>query len=273
LLSDTNAVHYSSDGMIWNAAPASLIPWSITHAQAALATTDGIYVTDGYHSTNMNVIEELRGPIASAWNDLGGAAMHLSQSTDAKKPLSMPKMFGAQSGLVFTASQFLGLATPDRARASGHYEAWFVGRTLNFATVSAQGPDTPATVIGARNPSNWNSFGFSGDALNYLEYSAGYQSHLRGSGFGDDRSRLYGISHSSGALNFYVGTTQQGSTITTSGFDTSWTGWDAVGAGYREADGAEVVLGAVVVLPDGAASDAGDRENLNAWAKKWGAVP
>ena len=74
LRSDTNAMQYSSDGITWTTAPESLVPWTFTHAQAAIASTDGIYLTDGYHSTNMNVIEELVGPMASAWNDLGEAA-------------------------------------------------------------------------------------------------------------------------------------------------------------------------------------------------------
>jgi hypothetical protein len=270
--SDSLSAHYSTDGATWVAAGANLLPWQADHAQAVIATSDGIYLTDGYHSTKLFVIQSHTAALASAWGDIGSANLDLAQATDAKKPIAKAAMLGAQVGLVFTTGQLLALAAPDRSRSGGRFEAWFVGRTLNFATLPAvQSNNPPAGVIGAKNGSNWNGFGFDAGELNYIQYTAGYQTHKRGSGFNDDDCRLYGISHADNDIKFYAGATQQGATITDQDFDPDWTGWDNVGAGYLEDDKGEFVLGAVVVLPNSAASDATSRTKLANWARKWGA--
>jgi len=276
LQAESKSAYWSSDGATWTAV-AFTIPWAANHAPASVATSDGIYLTEGYYSGHdlsgeiawFFVVRESAGALSSAWTDLGSGAKTLSQATGSKQPILDAAAFGSQAGLVLTGAQRMGLAAPDRDIAGGHFEAWFVGKTLNTRGTVDHGTDAPATVVGSVNASIWNCFGFKDDTLNYVEYSGGYQSHVAGSGLDDDVPRLHGVAHSTGDIRFFVGDQQQGATITTSTFNTSWTGWDGIGAGYLEDDRSSIVLGPVVVLRE--ASDATFRRKLAQWAKKWGA--
>lgn len=263
---DSSLLHYSSDGATWTAAPTALaVEWALhqSHAQAAVATSAGIFVGDGYATDWFFTIRSHTGALASAWNDQGSGAKHLAQATDAQKPI-------VEGGrLIFTGAQVMTLAAPDRGIAGGHYEAWFVGKTMCGDSTGNTGVSPPNTIVGAVNASAWNDFGFDEGELNYIEYTGGYQSRKRGSGLNDDVERLYGVSHETGAIKFYAGDAQQGTTLAVSTFDTTWTGWDSVGAGYQENDYAVASLGAVVVLRE--ASDATFRTKLAKWAVKFGA--
>ena len=272
LTADTASAHYSDDGATWTAA-AFTLPWGNTHAQAALASTDGIYVTEGFQSSEVYVIREHTGALVSAWADQGSAGLDLSQTVDAKKPILDTGAFASRPGLVLTRAQYMTLAAPDVGLAGGHFEVFFVGKFLDGDASAAQGPNPPITVVGAVNGSSWNNCGFDAGLLCYEEYSAGYNTHVLGAtAWHDDRVRLYGFRHETGSIKAYCGTTQQGATVTTSTFDTTYTGWDAVGAGYLEDDSPAFVLGAVVVLTESAASSGTFMTKLNTWAKKWGAV-
>lgn len=268
---DTKTAYYSSDGVTWTALSDEIfLTWQNTHAQAAIATSDGIYFTDGFESANLNVIREHTGEIVSAWADQGSNGLDLTQATAGKKPILDLTAFASRPGVVFTKSQFLALAAPFRDLADGHYEVYFVGKLLDLDASAAQGPNAPGTVVGASNGSSWNNAGFDDGLLCYREYTAGYNAHVFGSTkLNDDVAHLFGFRHESGSIRAYVGTTQQGATVTTSTFDTSFTGFDGLGAGYLEADYAAIVLGAVIVIAPAAASDAGFLSRLNTWAQGW----
>jgi hypothetical protein len=159
-LSDTKRADYSSDGVTWTTW--TELPWNMTHAQAVLASSDGIHVTEGFQNAKVNVIREHTGQLVSAWNDLGSAAKNLSQATDAKKPIRHVSGLGAQPGLAFTRGQLLTLAAPDRNIAGGVYETYVVGKTLSFDTTPEQGINPTSVMVGAINASSWNNFGTFG---------------------------------------------------------------------------------------------------------------
>lgn len=270
---DNRDAYYSSDGATWTSlASSTTMLWAETHAQAVLATSDGIYFTDGFQSAQLNVIREHTGALVSAWGDQGSANLDVSQGTAGAKPILDLTAFADAPGLALTGSQYLQLSAPDRDLTDGHYEVYFVGKTITFDVGAAQGPNPPATVVGSANGSSWNNAGFDGGSLCYEEYSAGYNSFNFGGSFADDVVRLFGFTHESGAIKAWVGTAQQGATVTTSTFDTSYTGWDSIGAGYLNDDKPAIVLGAVVVLTPGSASSGAFRTKLALWAKKWGSV-
>jgi len=346
---DTTSAYYSSDGITWTAWSDSF-SWGDTHAQSAIATSTGIYLTEGFQSARLHTIKEHTGALVSGWADQGSDALDLSQSTTGKKPILDPAGFstsyGSKSGLVFTRGQLLGLASPDRGNAGGVYEAYAVVRTLNFDETSAEGTNPPATIVGATNGSSWNNFGVTSstltitDATNaspivvtvdaahdlttgdtvtvrgvlgnpaandtwvvtvtssttfslqgstgngaytsggtanvsqirYRHYDGGWQTVSRGSDINDDEPHTLGVSQSvAGGIELYDDGTQQGSDGT-GAHDATWTGFDAVGAGYNENDPLEGVVGAVVVLQLSAVSSATFKTKLEKWGRKWGSA-
>lgn len=271
LAPDTKSAHYSTDGVTWHSlADEFALTWQNTHAQAAIATSDGIYFTDGFESANLHLLRGSTGALVSAWEDQGSAELDLTQGTDAQKPILQAGAFGSKPGLVFSKDQLLVLDAPDRGITSGSFEVWFVGKTLNLDASSEQGPDPPCTVVGMTDGSTWNNFGFNADALEYAQYAGGYQKHSRGEGYSDDAARLYGIQHVDGALKFWVDGVHVGTTQTEDvGFDADYTGWDALGAGYLEADRGAFVIGALVVRT-GAAWGAEEIAKLVQFAGRYG---
>ena len=275
---DTRRVDYSSDGVAWTQAPNSaidsnsLVPWPATHAQAAVVVGNDLLITNGFATPNLYVIQTFEAPMVSTWTDLGSDHLDLSQSTDDAKPVVQPRLMRGQPGLVFAATQHLDLVAPDRDRTDGHFEAWFVGQTLNFATNATSGPNSPATVICSLNPSVWNGFGFTSDQLQYNEASGGFQHHIEGNGFNDGLCRAYGVYHSDNDIRLFAGSVRQGPIITGFSFNTTFTGWDTLGIGFTDTNGAQIVVGAVLVLPNGAATDDTTRSKLARWAMKWGSV-
>lgn len=270
LAGDTSNIHTSPDGATWTALGGQqAAEWAmhLSHAQAAVSTSAGVIVADGYASDKVFAFERCSGALASAWADQGSGAKHLAQATDAAKPIVVPGAMGEQPGLAFTGAQVMTLAAPDRGIAGGHYEAWFVGRTSATETVMNTGCSPPNTIIGAVNASGYNEFGFYQGELDYVLWAPGYTPRRRGVGNNDDVARLYGATHALHDLRFYVGSVQQGATVTTDDFDTTYTGFDSVGAGYQTNDFASAMLGAVVVLRE--ASGVAFRAKLALWALKW----
>jgi hypothetical protein len=343
LVGDTKTAHYSSDGSTWTAY--TDLPWNNTHAQAAIASSDGIYVTDGFQSARVFAVREHTGQLVSAWNDLGSAAKHLSQSdvTGAKKPIKDPSAFGSQPGLVFTRGQLLTLGAPDRGISGGVLEEYVFGKTTSFDTQATQGTNPSSTFVGAINGSSWNNFGTfvtnlavnaasnaspivigttdphglaTGDvvpvfavlgntaangkwtvtvlsattfslngstgngtyqagtglavveSLRYKHFASGWQTVSRASGICNDVARMMGVVQTASFVRLYTGAVQRGADAA-GGFDTSWTGFDSVGAGYLESDYAELVLGAKVVLPHGVVSPNSFRIKLDMWGLKF----
>lgn len=264
--SDTRAAHYSADGVTWTEWTDS-IPWPETHAQAAVATSDGIYLTAGFQSASLYVIREHTGALVSSWADQGDDGLDLLQATDGAKPIYDTAEFDLRGGLVFTPAQFLELAAPDIGLTDGFFEVWFIAKSLSFATGA-----TGAIVIGNADGagSTWNRAGFDGGAMTYTQ--AGGGTHTRGSGLTDDEPRLFGIVHQSGSLKFYVGAEQVGSTqVADVVFSTTYTGWDALGRDYLAAIGAEMVVGALLVRTTGSPSDEAFISKLATFASLWGA--
>lgn len=342
-VSDTKTAHYSSDGATWTAYTDDM-PWNQTHAQAAIASSDGIYLTDGFQSPRVFVIREHTGALVSAWTDLGSAAKNLSQATDAKKPIKDLTGFASQPGLVFTRGQLMTLASPDRGITGGVYEAYVVGRSSSFDTTPEQGVNPTSVAVGAINSSSWNNFGTfqinygvsgatnaspivvttsaahglrTGDkvdifavlgntaangtwivtvlssttfSLNGSTGNAAYTtsgvvvvqhlcyrffgptstSMVRGAAYDDNQTHVLGVRHSAGVVRLYLDAVQQGADGSGT-FDTTWIGWDSVGAGYLEGDKGELIAGAVVVMPSAAATPDSFRTKLQTWSQKWAA--
>lgn len=348
ITADTATAHYSSDGATWTAWSDAL-PWGSTHAQAAIATSTGIYLTEGFQSRKLHTIKEHTGALVSAWLDQGSGDKDLSQATTGKKPIYDAAAFttsaGSKGGLVFTRGQLMTLAAPDRENAGGVFEAYAVIKTLNFDETAAQGTDPPCTIVGSTNESTWNNFGvasvshtitgatnaspivitvdaahnlttgnvltisgvegntaandtwtitvlssttFSLDSstgnaaytsggtarisvIHHKHYSGGWLTAVRGSEINDDEVHTIGVSQAAAAVELYDDGTQQG-TDATGSHDATYTGFDAVGAGYLEDDKLEGVLGAVVVLQLSAVSSATFKTKLEKWGRKWGAA-
>lgn len=268
---DTKTAHYSTDGVTWTAW-ADDYSWGDTHAQAAIASSDGIYLTEGFQTAKVHVIREHAGQLVSQWNDQGSGAKHLLQAgADALKPILDPNGFPSKPGIVGTQGQIMTLAVPDRDIANGIYEAYVVLKTLNFDVNHEQGPNAPANIVGSANVSAWNNFGINGGAVEY-DSAAPTTETIAGSGVNDDAVHVIGVQHTSengGTSRLYIDGVLV-STVTGRGFSTSWTGWDSILAGYLGADKAEAVLGAVIVLRDHTVpSDSSFRTKLQAWAHGW----
>lgn len=257
--SDTRSIHYSADGVTWTEWGSSP-PWPETHAQAALATSDGIYLTSGFADAAIYVIREHTGALVSAWADQGSAGLDVAQADDAAKPLYDPSAFLGRGGLVFTRAQFLELVAPDRDLGDGFFECWAIVQTLNFdASPENAGPNPPCVVIGATNESSFNNFGLVDSELSYKQAPAGYVESRPDPApppLNDDRPHLIGIQHQNGSLKFFVDGVQVGETVTEDiGFSSSFTGWEAFGAGYLETDRGEFLLAEAVVRTTGAVSN------------------
>jgi hypothetical protein len=268
LSSDLSDAYHSPDGANWRELTDS--PWSAAHAQSSVGTASGILVTHGYQSAATWTIVEHEGALVSSWSDQGAGRLVLA--SESTMPILDARAFDTQPGVVTTGTESLSLTAPDRGIVGASYEAWFVAKSLN-ARESAYygGTNPPATVVGARNDSAWNEFGFRGGALAYTAASAGWRQTVAGNDLTDDRCRLFGVQHRADEVLLYSGTVQQGSTGIGLGFSPTWTGWDSIGAGYRGQDQAAMVLGAAVILRDVPSSPA-FRAKLNAWAKKWSSV-
>lgn len=270
LTSDTSSVYHSDDGLTWT--QFTPVSSTATHAQAAVATSDGIYYTDGFQSKKVHVIRRHAGALVSAWADQGSAGLDLAQADDAKKPILHVGALGSRPGIVGTGAQILTLAAPDRDIANGIYEAYVVCKTLNFDTGAAQGPNAPATLVGNQDASTWNNFGLNDGALEYRS-AAPSTTTTAGSGIHDDTVHVIGVQHTSesgGTSRLYVDGSLV-STVTGIGFSTSWTGWDSVLGGYLGVDNAAAVIGAVVVIRDHTVpTDDAFRTKLQTWAARWG---
>lgn len=268
--SDTQAAHYSSDGVTWTEYT-DPIPWPPTHAQAVVATSDGIYLTAGFQSGAMYVVREHTGPLVDAWVDQGTASKDLS-ATGAARPIFDASAFGGRGGLVFTRAQFLKLVSKD-AGLTSFFDVFVVMQSLSFDASAEQSPNPPCVLVGATDGSSWNNFGILGPdgQLQYKQVSGGYQTTERGSGYNDDRPHLVGVQHAVNSLKFQDEDGQVGSTDSSDvDFETMYTGWDAIGAGYLEADKPEAVIGAVVIRVAGSPSSADFLSKLRTWAARWG---
>jgi hypothetical protein len=270
---ETKGTYYSADGATWTAW-ADETPWNACHAGAAIVSSDGIYLTDGYQSTRLHVVREHTGALVSQWNDLGSGAKHLLQATDAQKPILDLTAFPSRPGIVGTQGQVMTLASPDRGITNGIYEAYVVFKTLNFDTSNEQAPNAPSNIVGSVNGSAWNNFGTNGGTVEYDTASGGWSESIAGSGVNNDNVHVIGVQHTSesgGTVRLYIDSVLVGTT-TSKGFDTSWTGWDSILAGYLGADKAECVLGAVVVLRGHSTPSNNDfRSRLQTWAQIWAA--
>jgi hypothetical protein len=270
----------SSDGVTWTRAAtygSTTMPWEANHAMAYVTPADGsgILMTVATNDNYFWRFVEHTGPLVSGWADQGSGALSLLQAgASTLQPILDATCFGAQPGVVLTGTESMSLASIDRGITGGVYEAWVVGRTLNFNTTPHQGTvDPPSTLIGNNNAAAYNEFGMNAAALEYHEGSGGWHITARGSALSDDKPRLLGVSHATGSLKLFVGTAQQGTTDTGVGFDGTFTGWNSVGVGFGGTDDhAEFAFGAIVILKTNAASSSTFRSKLNLWAKKFGSV-
>jgi hypothetical protein len=271
-------VHSSADGATWTAAQMT-IPWAGTHAQSAFvdANSDGIKLTLGIIDGSIWKLVEHAGTLVSQWVDRGSDAITIVNATDAQKPILDATTFPSSvPGVVFRDVQRLVKAgTPDRAIAGGVMETWIVGRSLNTDAASENSSAFfGSTVVGNTHAEAYNTpIGFHGDQLASNDGAISWRRHLVGSALCDDRPRLHGTEHQTGSLKLFTGTSQTGTTKTDVGFDTTYTGWNAIGAAINDLDFAKMyALGAVVILKTNAPSSGTFRTKLNKWAKKWGSV-
>ena len=275
---DTATAFHSADGATWTAWTDPL-PWGDTHAQAAISTADGVYLTEGFQSRDVFVIREHTGQRVSAWADQGTSlpAKTLLQASPAMMPILDMTAMGGRPGIVFTGAQMLQLAAPDvNIPAPGFFEVWFIGKTLNFLP-SVGGANPACTVVGAANASSWNNFGFAqtpagDDGLEYRQANAGWVPTARGAGFSDDGVRTFGVQHQAGSVKLFadgvqVGTTDTGSIAFNSAAASGFTGWDAVGAGSGGTNFGAFVVSEIVVRRVGAPWGAPDIARMAARAR------
>jgi hypothetical protein len=153
--------------------------------------------------------------------------------------------------------------------ASGKSFFW-VGKWTSSDTAATQTWNPPLTVVSDLTNACYNNVGASGGVLRHVQYTGAWTATDRGSSLNDGNPRLVGWTHSTGGdLKAYVGTTQQGSTATGITYNTTYTGWSAVGGGVIDgsnaADGFVGDLGAVVIV-SGVVSGT-DLAKLYTWAR------
>lgn len=262
------SAHSSGDGRSW--APIGVdIPWSRTHAQAALAVSDGIVLTDGFQSPKMFKIVEHQGALVSSWADQGSAGLRVAQGDEPAKPILDTQAFGNVPGLVFTGAQSLRLSAVDSGAKDGVLETFVIGRTRTFRTDASLPMNAPSTIIGNGSESVWTGFGFAGGGLRYVQYTNGWQATDAGDGFNDDRVRLFAAKHTATSVQLSAGGIDLGAPDTTDVSIAPWVGWDTIGAGYLGYDHAEMVVGAIVMLqPTASSPDLSAK--LEKWSRKWG---
>lgn len=268
---DTAFCMNSPTGATWTV-PNFTVSWADTHAQTAIAYGNTIMFTDGFQSTQLWKIREHTGNLVTQWADQGTGALAVTQATEAKMPIRDLTAFSVQTGVAWTAGQFMALALPDRDIVTGRYECYVIGKTLNTRASGSLGPNPPATGVGSSNGSVWNCYGFSAGQLNYREQSAGTQNRLAATDIANDNSYLSGVSHGLNDIKLYLGAGVAGTPVTSCTFNTQWVGWDGLGAGFNEADGVPMSMGAAVVLRLSAPSDATFHTKLNKWSRKWDSV-
>lgn len=271
LVADTTSLYHSDDGLTWTSW-ADPFCWGNTHAQAMIATSDGIYLTNGFQSSQVYRLVQHTGPLASSWADRGSTGLTATQATPAAKPIVDPNGFPSQPGLAFTLHEWMSLSTPDRNLTNGVFEAYAVLRTYNFKGSSSQGINPPCVVVGESDGSSWNNFGLSAAGVEFRSENPSLQiDPPGGAGIGtvnDDATHVIGISQDASGHRIYI----DGVLVYTGtgGINTQWTGWDSIGAGYLNADGGAFVLGALVIIADQSSPVADSfRTKLQAWAKKW----
>lgn len=261
----------TTDGIRWTRA--NDVVWYPTHAAGAVSTSQGILTSQGITNESLYLLEDLVGPLASAWLDQGSGGLALQQSVPAAQPVLAQHAFGDLPGMSLLGTEFMRLASYDRD-VPAVLEEYVVGRTNNVDAI-AEGSSAlpPSPIIGCFGDQAYNEFGMTGDSLAYTDGAISWRRIDRGSGLADNRTRLFGVEHRRQSLKLFVGLTQQGSTRTDIGFDSRYTGWDSVGTSINyngeAVDFGKFVLGGVVVLKLEAPSSPLFRTKLNKWAMKW----
>lgn len=192
----------------------------------------------------------------SSWNNFGTFSFTLTVT-------------GATNAgpIVISTVETHGLATGNKvfiAGVGGNKAAngWWTITVLSATTFSLNG----STGSGAYTSGGGVYF----TSLVYRFFGPSGITVQRGSAVNDDRTHMFGVRHSAGIVRLYLDAVQQGADGSGT-FDTTWVGWDSVGAGYLEGDKGEFVVGAVVVLMPGTATSDAFRTKLQTWSQKWAA--
>jgi hypothetical protein len=249
--------------------------WGNTHAACARVVDDRIIIDHGFQSDNLYQIVPHQGALVSQWLDQGSAGKTLSQSTDANKPIL--DLSRSKPEVVFTFGQMLELAAIDNNinGGSGVFEIYFIGRTINFDTTQGSGSAPPIVVVGNSDVggSEVSALGFRGGALEYTQYSSGWQPTTSPlSTYNDDAVRLYGVRHQNGQVELFVKDTTVLTDTTLVGF-TAGTGWKSIGRGWQAVNYAPIAIRELVILTLASPSASDFRTKMQARAVRlWGAA-
>lgn len=265
----------SSDGVTWTI---HTPPWPGTHALATLVTGGKLLASSGDVGPALWSLEDVSGPLVSAWADQGSGALSLAQATAAERPTVVTSAFyGGVPGLAFVGGQALGLAAKDAAIASGVYECDARVRTED-ATSPAQGDatiDTPNPTIDVSAGSKFNGCGLDVDSFEYHDGAIAWVNGIAnttGVKMNDGVARSTGARHANADLRLYVNGVQNGPTKTSGiGFSTTHTGWQHIGIGFYPANRGRFVIGYAVAAKQ--ALSASTRAKGAKWARKFRTEP
>lgn len=234
---------------------------------------------DGYFDSRKGVTVDGSNRVTT-WTEQSRSAAYTSPAANGDKPV-LTFLFSFLSGTVAAlrfdpsgstfGAQSIGTAGGKRTLASGMSAFWVSKHSSTDTTVSDPGgANAPLTVVGDLSGGSYNNRGFSAGVLRSAHHTASWQSTDRGSGLNDSVARLHGWTHATGGdLKAYVGTTQQGATLSGQTYNTTFYGWSTIGGGYKDStnawDGFDGWLGAVVIV-DGVIS-AGDLTKLHKWSR------
>lgn len=213
------------------------------------------------------------GAPVSGWTDQGTAGLDLRAPEPSNTAQVRSGAFGALDGLWFDGvNSYLRLDAWDPLPAG--YSVFWVGRTAKTAPWSDY-VNPAMTVVGDYQGACRAQAGYSGDQIELVvtdALGAWHEGHvLRGSGQTDDQVRLVGFTHAlDGTVTDFIDGAQAGDPMVTS-YDTVYTGWDLVGAGFYTQSRAEVMLALVVVVPDVVSRE--ELAKLSQFSRKWRAIP
>ncbi len=219
---------------------------------------------DAYLDSNKGVTASA-GAVGT-WTDQSANARSFTQATGANKPTQVSSVFGSLPAIRFTATKWVRLAATE-VQASGR-SVFFVGKWTSSDATETDTNNVPLTIVGDSTGAVYCAAGCSGQSIAYQQYIAGNNKYTRGTSLNDGTTRLLGWTHSTPGdeAKAYSGTSQIGATTTGATYNTSFNGYDSIGASQADVDGFDGDLGAVIVVA--AVISAGDMTKLHKWAQQ-----
>lgn len=267
-----NDVWHSSDGVTWTRALGTA--FAPGHADGVAVTAAGpIHASGNAFDTAVHRLETATAAPVTAWAEQGdGGATLLPPDQDAR-PLWLAQAFADQPGLWFDGTDARLLRPARDPQPQGRSVFW-VGRSPRERTAPPS-INAPQTLVGDSSPASRAQVGYDNDALAMVVTDA--SGSWRGGEVTSpslrlaEATRLVGFTHAlDGTVQAFVDGVASGPAAARA-YDARFMAWDTLGAGYGGDARAQLVLGAVVIVP--AVLDDDTRAKLLQWSRKWGVSP